>query len=136
MKKLSRYFPLDEIKVRFLFAGILNTFVGLTTFPFLYFALSSSKLHYLELLTISQPICIGFAFVTNKFLVFRTTGNYIPEFIKFISFNLFYFLINLLVLPLLVEFLGFTPVTGQVLFAIVAMVLSYFWHSQITFFKK
>jgi putative flippase GtrA len=58
------------------------------------------------------------------------------EFVKFISFHLTYFFINLISLPVLVEFLGFNPVTGQVLFAIVVIISSYFWHSKITFTPK
>jgi putative flippase GtrA len=136
MKNLKRYFVRHEIKIRFLFAGIFNTLVGLATFPILFFTLSSYELHYLKILALSQIVCVCVAFITNKFLVFRTRGNYMTEFVKFISFHLTYFFINLISLPVLVEFLGFNPVTGQVLFAIVVVISSYFWHSKITFTPK
>jgi putative flippase GtrA len=125
-----------QIKIRFLLAGILNTVFGLGTFPVLYFMLAGFKLHYLAILTISQAICITFAFLTNKFLVFRTKGNYMAEFLKFITFHLSYFAVNLLVLPILVELLHFNPVIAQSLFAILVIASSYFWHSRITFLSK
>ena len=136
MKNLKRYLVQHEVKIRFLFAGLFNTLVGLATFPILYFALSAYELHYLKVLSLSQIVCVCVAFITNKFLVFRTRGNYMAEFIKFISFHLTYFFINLISLPVLVEFLNFNPVTGQVMFAIVVIISSYFWHSKITFTPK
>jgi putative flippase GtrA len=136
MKNLKRYLVQHEVKIRFFFAGLFNTLVGLATFPIFYFALSSYELHYLKILSLSQIFCVCVAFITNKFLVFRTRGNYMTEFIKFISFHLAYFFINLISLPVLVEFLNFNPVTGQFLFAIVVIISSYFWHSKITFTPK
>jgi putative flippase GtrA len=125
-----------EIKIKFIFAGILNTTFGLGTFPGLYFMLAGFKLHYLVILTISQAICIMFAYLTNKFLVFRTKGDYVAEFLKFITFHLSYFAVNLLTLPMLVELLHFNPVIAQTLFALLVIASSYFWHSRITFVSK
>jgi len=122
-----------QIKVRFLLTGMLNTLVGLATFPILYYMLSGYALHYLVLLCISQAVCIPFAFVTNKFLVFRTKGNYVHEFLKFLTFHLSYFVANLVALPLMVNLFSLNPVIAQSLFAIMVIVSSYFWHSRITF---
>ena len=125
-----------QVKIRFLLAGFLNTVFGLGTFPALYFMLATFKLHYLIILAISQVICITFAFLTNKFLVFRTKGNYIPEILKFITFHLSYFIVNLFALPVLVELFHLGPVIAQSLFAILVIASSYFWHSRITFLSK
>ncbi len=122
-----------QVKVRFLLAGLLNTLVGLATFPIFYFMLSGYALHYLVVLCISQAVCITFAFVTNKFLVFRTKGNYVPEFLRFLTFHLSYFTANLVALPLMVNLFSMNPVIAQSLFAIMIIVSSYFWHSRITF---
>jgi putative flippase GtrA len=122
-----------QTKVRFLLAGAFNTALGLATYPALYFLLASLDLHYLAILAISQVVCVTFAFLTNKFLVFRTSGNYLSEYGKFITFHLSYFLVNLVVLPILVEFAGMSPVWAQTLFAVLVIVSSYFWHSRITF---
>ena len=122
-----------QTKFRFLLAGAFNTTVGLAVYPALYFLAAPLKFHYLTILTISQVVCIAIAFLTNKFLVFRTSGNYLRESGKFITFHLSYFLVNLAALPALVELAGMNPVWAQTLFAVLVIVSSYFWHSRITF---
>lgn len=122
-----------QTKIRFLLAGALNTTIGLAVYPALYFLMAPLRLHYLAILTISQVVCISFAYLTNKFLVFRTSGNYLRESGKFITFHLSYFLVNLVALPGLVELAGMNPVWAQTLFAVLVIVTSYFWHSRITF---
>ena len=122
-----------QTKVRFLLAGALNTAVGLAVYPGLYFLAAPLKLHYLMILAISQVVCVIFAFLTSKFLVFRTSGYYLRESGKFLVFHLSYFLVNLVALPALVELAGMNPVWGQTLFAVLVIVTSYFWHGLITF---
>lgn len=122
-----------QTKVRFLLAGALNTVVGLAVYPGLYFLAAPLKLHYLTILAASQVVCVIFAFLTSKFLVFRTSGNYLKESGKFLVFHLSYFLVNLAALPALVELGDMNPVWGQTLFAVLVIVTSYFWHSRITF---
>jgi putative flippase GtrA len=122
-----------QTKIRFLLTGALNTAVGLAVYPALFFFLAPLQFHYLTILTISQVSCVTFAFLTTKFMVFRTSGNYLSEFGKFGTFHLFIFFINLLVLPFLVECAGMNPVWAQLMFTIVVIVSSYFWHSRITF---
>ena len=122
-----------QVKIRFLLAGALNTAIGLGVFPVLYFLAAPLKFHYLIIFTVSQVICISFAFLSNKFLVFRTEGNFLKESGKFLTFHLGIFTLNLAVLPALVEFAGMNPVWAQTLFAVLIIVTSYFWHSRITF---
>jgi putative flippase GtrA len=122
-----------ETKVRFLLAGALNTVVGLAAYPALFFLLAPLKLHYMIVLGITQVACVAFSYVTNKFLVFRTAGNYLRESGKFVLFHLSNFLVNLVALPFLVEIVGMSPVLGQTLFAVAVIITSYFWHSKITF---
>jgi putative flippase GtrA len=134
--RVNEFLTLHKIKVRFLFAGALNTAIGLGVFPLLYFTLASYRLHYIVILCLSQMICILFAYITNKFLVFKTKGNYVAEFLKFITFHLSYFLVNLAALPILVEVVNINPVIAQLFFATMVIVSSYFWHSRITFISK
>jgi len=146
-----------QTKIRFVLAGALNTGFGLGAYPALYYLLATQKLHelmlmgvqkvhylimlttipyYLIVLTVSQIVCVTFAYLTNKFLVFRTKGNYGTEFMKFITFHLSYFLVNLAALPVLVVFFGINPIIAQTSFAVMVIVSSYFWHSRITFSSK
>jgi putative flippase GtrA len=128
-----RLIRLHETKVRFLLAGALNTVFGLAAYPTLFFLLAPLRLHYMVVLGITQITCVAFSYLTNKFLVFRTVGNYLRESGKFVLFHLSYFLVNLVALPLLVEIFGMSPVWGQTLFAVAVIITSYFWHSKITF---
>jgi len=132
-KKLTYLVKTNDTKIRFLITGIINSSFGLLMFPFFYYLLEEYKFHYLLILTISQFICIFFAYFTNKFLVFKTKGNYVSEFLKFISFHLSHFLVNLLALPILVEFFKLEPVIAQIFFALMVIISSYFWQSRITF---
>jgi putative flippase GtrA len=122
-----------QTKVRFLFAGVLNTAIGLAIFPLLYFLTAPLKLHYLVVLVMSQFFCVKFSYLTNKYFVFKTSGNHLNELGKFLSFHLFFFLANLATLPALVEFWGMDPVWAQTLFTLLVIVTSYFWHSRFTF---
>ena len=122
-----------QTKFRFLLVGALNTVVGLAVYPALYFFVTPLRSHYLTILSISQVLCVTFSFLTTKFMVFRTSGNYLREFGKFGTFHLSIFIINLAALPVLVEFAGMNPVWAQMLFTILVISSSYFWHSNITF---
>lgn len=122
-----------ETKIRFLFVGGFNTLFGLSAYPLLYWTLTPLGLHYMEVLLVSQAICVPVSFLTNKVWVFRTKGNYLREFVKFASFHMSNLLANLLILPLLVNLLGLNPVIAQTLFVIVVVISAYFWYSRVTF---
>ncbi len=126
----------DPIKLRFLMAGALNTVVGLAAYPILFWVLLPFKMHYLVILAITQVFCITFSFITNKLLVFKTAGNYLREYGKFIIFHLFYFGFNLIALPALVELAKLSPVWAQSFLAVFIIITSYFWHSRVTFIKS
>lgn len=126
----------NKIKIRFLFAGGFNTLFGLAAFPALYFILNPLGFHYLKILAISYAICIVEAYLVNKLLVFKTLGNYTREFMRFVVFYLGYFLVNLAVLPIFVEYCSIQPVLGQIIIVFVLFISSYFWHSRFTFSNK
>lgn len=128
INKLAHYRSL-----RFLFVGAINTAFGLVTFPVLYYISRPLKIHYLTVLSVSQIVCIAFAFLTTKTYVFRTKGNHLREVARFSSFHILIFFANLVALPLLVEVVGMSPVWGQMLFSILVVATSYIWHSRFTF---
>jgi putative flippase GtrA len=125
-----------ETKLRFIMVGGFNTLFGLAAYPVLFFVLKPLHLHYLVVLVLAYCVCIVFSFSTIKLLVFRTKGQQGREFGRFVTFNVLYLLLNLLALPVLVEFLGLSPVWGQMMFATLLVVSSYFWHSHITFSRQ
>lgn len=122
-----------ERQVNFLLVGGINTALGLAAFPILFYLLKPLKLHYMVILIVSQIICVISAFFTNKFFVFKTVGNYGPEFLKFATFYSGYFVFNLIAMPIFVEVLHIHPVITQGIISIGIVLSSYFWHSRVTF---
>jgi len=132
-QKIRRLLQEHDTKLRYLFVGGLNTAVGLAIFPILFFALATYKLHYAVIFVLSQAASITFAYITNKFVVFKTRGNYIREYSRFLTFYVSYAVFNLVVLAILVESTGISPVWLQSFCAVLVVLLSYVWHSRITF---
>jgi putative flippase GtrA len=130
---MKQFLHKHQLKLRFLVAGGFNTVVGLSSYPILYFALAPYHLHYMAILGLNHAVCVPIAFITNKYLVFRTRGNHIREFIKFSTFYNAYFLVNLLLMPLMVEVAGLHPSLTQVIIGFGIIVSSFFWHSKISF---
>jgi len=120
-------------KIRFLIAGMVNTAVGLAVYPILYLVFEPMGMGYIQVLIIAQVLCISFSFVSNKYFVFKTKGNLRKEYLKFFAFHGFYFALNLVCLPILVEAFKINPIVSQTGFAIAVIVTSYFWHNSVTF---
>ena len=133
---LKSFFEKHNTNVRFFLAGVLNTTIGLLTYPLLYISLESYDLHYLTILVITYIITITISFLSNKLFVFKTEGRYLIEFSKFFTFHFVHFLINLAILPIMVEYANMNPIYAQPIFAIIVIVSSYFWHKNITFSHK
>ena len=124
-----------EKKLRFLVAGGVNTLVGLSVYPLLYLWLEPMGIGYIAILFIASIISVSFSFFSNKYFVFKTKGNTGKEYFKFFLFYGFYFSLNLICLPILVEFFKISPIISQALFSILIIATSYFWHNFITFKK-
>ncbi len=125
----------SDKRIRYILIGGINTSVGLSVYPILYLILDS-VLTYFQILILSQAICIGFAYLSTKKMVFKTKGNWGGEISKFLTFHAIVLVTNILTLPLLVDAVGLSPIIGQTLFSVIVMILSYVWHSRITFRKS
>lgn len=132
-KKIQRVYIAHKKEFRFLLAGMVNTCVGLATYPLLYLVLEPVGVGYIAVLVIAQVVCITFSFWTNKYFVFKSKGDLRSEYVKFFSFHGLYFLINLIALPALVELIQLNPMIAQTIFSIFIIVTSYFWHNAVTF---
>lgn len=126
----------NRLKVKFLLAGGVNTMFGLGCFPLLYIAFEKLQIHYLYTLFLSQVMCILFSYITNKFFVFQTSKNYIKEFAKFSTFYLIFSILNIIYLPIMVEYYDKTPVFSQIIYSIFIIMSSYLWHKNISFKKR
>jgi putative flippase GtrA len=132
MKEITDVLQNKKFK-NYIYIGIINTIFGLAIFPILYFSLSNLQLHYLTILTLCYLISVIFAYTTNKIYVFKTSGNYLPELIKFSSYNVFVYILNVGALPALIFYFSLHPVVAQYIFIIPIVLLGYLWQSKITF---
>lgn len=89
--------------------------------------------HYMVVLVLSYIVSISFSYLTNKFIVFRSHGKNLNEFLRFSSFYVLYFAVNAVVLPFSVEVLHVDPVLAQTVMVVAIAVSSYAWHAIVTF---
>ena len=117
----------------FLIVGLLNTVFGLLAFPIFFYFFNPFVPHYLYILSLSTASSILFSFTTLKYFVFKAKGPIVNEFVKFLIFHFILFILNLIALPLLVNYLINDPIISQTIFLIFVILSSYCWHNWITF---
>ncbi len=134
--RLKFFFTLHAEKFRFLIVGGVNTAFGLGIFPLLYYIFKDYYFHYLIILSIAHFFALNFSFLTNKFFVFRTKGNYLEEYPKFLAYQIAILLAYMGPFTLLVEVGHLHPIATQLILTISVAIISYFYYSRITFLKK
>ena len=87
LQRLANFFPAGQF-VRYLCIGVFNTFFGYISFAVTLTLLNAflpARLLYLTVILASilpTPLNITVAYFCYKFLVFRTKGNYLSEWVK------------------------------------------------------
>jgi putative flippase GtrA len=134
--------------VRFLVAGGFNTLFGVADSLLLLKLLllaapAQPKLMGTLAVAVSSVINIAFSFLTYKWFVFRTKGNYLREYLRSLTVYLPSLAINtLLIAPLTIVFKRWTGYDrGSVYMAMATIlsctiVLSFFGHKHISFRQK
>ena len=120
-------------QVLFLAAGAWNTVFGYAIFALSYRAGLRYGWGYLPALWISQAVAIANAYVSYKFLVFRTRSAWLPEFARF---SLVYWLVlaaNTFALPVLISGLGWRPMYAQAAFTVATIAAGYLAHDRFSF---
>lgn len=121
--------------IRYLVAGGYNTVFGFLVFAGLYFLLET-QLHYIVIAMIAQVLAITNAFLVYRYLVFRSDGNILHEYLKIYVVYGVTFVLSIVMLALLVELLGLHPVLAQFFVILVTVVVSYLGNSRFTFSSK
>ncbi len=129
---MKQFISRHEEKVRYLVVGGWNTAFGYLLFIALY-TLLHATVNYLAILIVSYVVSITNAYICYKFLVFRTKGNYLREYLRFYLVYGLAFLINLALLPVFVELLGINPVISQGVIVIFTVIISYVAHKNFSF---
>lgn len=143
-KRLFAHLPHDQL-LRYLVVGVWNTLFGYAC----YFLLVRLFLRILPIapsltaslaLIVATVINITVSFLGYKWFVFRTSGNYLREYLRSMTVYLPSLVLNaLLVVPLTTTFRLIRPVREQApylagaLLAFVTVILSFFGHKHISF---
>ena len=112
--------------------GGWNTVFGYLAFVALYYLLNT-WIHYLIVVVLAHILAITNAYVGYKIFVFKTKGNYLREYLRFYVVYGFALLLNLILLPLVVEILHISPVIGQACVMAFTVVFNYLGHKHYSF---
>ncbi len=129
---IKKLYQRHQEKINYLAVGAWNTLFGYVFFALLYF-LFGKTLHYLVLLVLANIVSITNSYLGYKFFVFKTKGNYLREYLRVYMVYGVAMLINLALLPLVVEGLKINPVPAQGFLVFVNVIFSYFGHKKISF---
>jgi putative flippase GtrA len=128
---VSEFIKRNHTFIRFLVAGAWNTVFGYGVFIAL--SVLPLNLHYVIVLIISNILGITNAYLCYKYFVFKTRGNHAREYARFYVIYGITFVINLLLLPVLVEVFKISPVIAQGFLIVVIIFGSYFGHKYFSF---
>jgi len=132
MKQLYRR---HKQKIHYLIVGGWNTLFGYGMFVALYYLLNQ-WLHYMIIMLLSHVVSITNAYFGYKFFVFKTKGNYLREYLRFYIVYGVGLLLNLILLPIIVECFSISPVIGQAFVISVIVIVSFFGHKHYSFSGK
>ena len=137
---MSKFLIEHNIKVKFVLVGIWNTIFGYITFILLDMLFESifesRQLAYMLAMIIARPIAITNAFIFHKYVTFKSDVKglgVIWEYFRFFLTYLGTFALALVLLPFLVEVIGFHPRIGAAVIVIMTAIVSYFGHSRFSF---
>jgi putative flippase GtrA len=128
----KKIYKRHEEKLKFLIIGGWNTLFGYLIFIAFYYFLNKI-IHYLILLVISYIVSITNAYLSYKFFVFKTKGNYIRGYLRFYLVYGVAFLVNIALMPLFVEFIGVNPIIAQGIILFFTVSIGYIGHKNYSF---
>jgi putative flippase GtrA len=118
-------------RVAFLIVGGVNTAVGFICFAG--FLALLGKQRYMATLLCSHVVAVLIAFVLYRLVVFRVRGHVLGDLWRFETVYLTALAINLVLLPLLVEFAHLPVLLAQALIMLVTSVMSWMGHKHYSF---
>lgn len=122
-------------ELRFLLAGAYNTVFGYLTFTLLYFLLHT-RIHYLVVALLCQPVSLTSAFIVHRNLVFKSQEQWQRSFIRFNLSQLAAFLFGVVGLYSLVRFGHLAPLVAQALVVTASVLVTYLLHRHFSFRRR
>ena len=119
------------IQLRYFIVGLWNTFFGIGIFYLLLKLLS--VVDYRLILSISFILANLQSHLTQRTLVWRSEERYGAELTRFIVGAIGIFIINLLLLTFLVDFLGYATFQSQVFLTLLLTILNFFFQKHAVF---
>lgn len=120
-------------RIAFLVVGAANTAIGFGWFTLFNHLFSGLRFGYMLALLCAHVCATLCAFFLYRGLVFRVHGKVLLDLMRFWSVYLVSLGINALVLPALVEGLGWNPLASQAVIVLITTVLSYVGHKNFSF---
>ena len=120
--------------LRYLAIGAWNTLAGYAIFAGLYLAFTP-HIGYMIIAAISHLLAVTQSFVTQRWIVFRSSSHWLGEYLRFNITHLGSLAIGLTLLPLMVEVFNTPPLIAQAIVTALIVVASYFVHQHFTFRK-
>ena len=120
--------------VRYVLAGVCNTAVGYCLFAGLNYLLQGTfHYSYLAASILANILAITFAYLNYKFIVFRTRGNYLREYLRFYVVYGFSIGLSLVLMPIFVEELGMNTYVAGAAILPICVIASFFGHKSFSF---
>lgn len=126
------WFKLPD-KIRFLFVGGFNAGVSYLLYILFCFLLGANA--YQIALAIAWLISSAVSFVTQKFLVFQSNGNWLKEYAKCCTTWFFSYLINAGILEFVVKILHLNVYVAQIVATLAAAIFTYILFKKFAFKK-
>ena len=130
-ERLSSLFPQRSLS-RFLSIGLLNTIVGVSVFPLLYWMIGRT-LDVNVILIVSYIFCTMFAFTAHKFVTFRSQGRTHVEGVRFFIVSGITYLLNVGLLNAALPLTPSHPVLLQLGIAVTLQIFNFFILGKLVF---
>ena len=132
------WFKLPQ-KLRFLLVGGFNTVVSYILFFALYWLFTKFNVWNFDKIVISDAallvqycLTINLSFITMRYYVFQSHGNWKTEFLKAWSVYISLYLINAPCISFLI-WLGFHPLVAQAMYLIFSTIITFLLHKYYSF---
>ena len=119
-------------QVAYLVVGAVNTGIGLSFFALAHW-LFGAAIGYMGSLAVAYALAILVAFALHRRFVFRVSGHWARDLVRFTGVQASSLGINAVLLPLLVEVARLGPLLAQTIATTLTVVVSFFAHKYFSF---